>query len=63
MSNLSEDRYQQDTARHWRGAGHFPAQPAYHEARNARGAEPALTWTELNQLPDGASTRRGLTAR
>ncbi|MCX4474068.1 DNA repair protein [Micromonospora sp. NBC_01655] len=65
MPNLPDDRYQQDTERHWRGAGggRFPTQPAYREVRDARHTEPALSWAELNRLPAGVSTRRGLTAR
>ncbi|TDC57671.1 DNA repair protein [Micromonospora sp. KC207] len=60
----SDDRYEQYAERRWRGPqGWFPAQPAYRESRNARGAEPALSWAELNRLPAGVSTRRGLTAR
>jgi hypothetical protein len=64
MPNLPEDRHEQDAERRRRGTrGWFPAQPAYREARNARGAQPALSWAELNRLPAGCSTRRGLTAR
>ncbi|MFI0791350.1 DNA repair protein [Micromonospora rubida] len=65
MPNLPYNRYPQDPERRWREArsGRFPAQPAYCEVRNARRAEPALSWAELNRLPAGVSTRRGLTAR
>ncbi|MGC4805202.1 DNA repair protein [Micromonospora sp. DT233] len=63
MPNLPEHRHQQDTAGRWRAVAHFLAQPAYREARDARRAEPALSWSELDRLPAGASTRRGLTAR
>lgn len=62
MPNQPNDRYQQDTERSWRAveaAGRFPAQPAYREAR----ADSPLSWAELNALPAGASTRRGLNAR
>ncbi|WP_091604339.1 DNA repair protein [Micromonospora mirobrigensis] len=61
MPNQSNDRYQQDTDRAWEvamAAGRFPAQPAYREARS--GDSPS--WAELNALPAGTSTRRGLTA-
>jgi hypothetical protein len=60
MPNQPNDRYQQDTERTWRAteaAGGFPAQPPY------RGARAALSWGELNELPAGVSTRRGLSAR
>lgn len=64
MPKLPEDRHEQDAERRWRGTrGWFPAQPAYREARNVHGVRPALSWAELNRLPAGFSTRRGLTAR
>jgi hypothetical protein len=63
MPKLPQDGYQQDAAGQWGAVGHFPAQPAYREARDARRTEPALSWSELDRLPAGASTRRGLTAR
>ncbi|MCI4064618.1 DNA repair protein [Micromonospora sp. R77] len=62
MPNQPNDRYQQDTERSWRAAeaaGRFPGQPPYRESRRTT----ALSWAELNALPAGASTRRGLTAR
>ncbi|MFC0005721.1 DNA repair protein [Micromonospora siamensis] len=62
MPNQPNDRYQQDTDRAWEAArnaaARFPAQPAYREARS--GDSPS--WAELNALPAGTSTRRGLTA-
>jgi hypothetical protein len=66
MPNQPNDRYQQDTARIWRAAeaaGRFPAQPPYREARTGRGVNVALSWGDLNSLPAGVSSRRGLTAR
>ena len=62
MPNEPNDRYQQDTERSWRAAeaaGRFPAQPRYREART----NAPFSWADLNALPAGASTRRGLTAR
>ncbi|MFC4145658.1 DNA repair protein [Micromonospora mangrovi] len=62
MPQKPNDRYQQDTEQSWRAAGaagRFPAQPPYRESRTTA----TLSWAELNALPAGASTRRGLTAR
>ncbi|PWR08688.1 DNA repair protein [Micromonospora acroterricola] len=59
------DRYQQDPERLWRAAeaaGRFPAQARYHGAR-ATSATEALPWAELNKLPAGRSSRRGLNTR
>ncbi|MFF5171408.1 DNA repair protein [Micromonospora sp. NPDC000089] len=64
MANQPSDRYQQDTARAWRAAeaaGRFPAQPAYRGGRGGRDAD-APSWGELNSLPAGSSSPRGLTA-
>jgi hypothetical protein len=62
--NMRDDRYEQQAEGRWRGARvRFPAQPPYREVRHARRAEPALSWAELDRLPAGASTRRGLNAR
>ncbi|MCM0676718.1 DNA repair protein [Micromonospora phytophila] len=65
MPNQPNDRYEQDTERLWRSpeaAGRFPAQPPYRGSRTTAGAN-ALGWGELNKLPAGASTRRGLNTR
>ncbi|WP_328339383.1 DNA repair protein [Micromonospora sp. NBC_00421] len=64
MPMQPNDRHQQD-ARIWRtaeAAGRFPAQPRYREARCGRGVDTRLSWNELNVLPAGSSSRRGLTA-
>ena len=66
MPNQPNDRYQQDTERAWRvaeAAGRFPAQPPYREARAGRATNAPLSWSDLNSLPAGTSSRRGLTAR
>ncbi|MGW5667975.1 DNA repair protein [Micromonospora sp. NPDC003776] len=62
MPNQPNDRYQQDTERSWQAveaAGRFPGQPRYREART----DAALSWAELNALPAGVGTRRGLNTR
>ncbi|MFG2056635.1 DNA repair protein [Micromonospora sp. NPDC048930] len=62
MPNQPNDRYQQDTEHSWQaveGAGRFPAQSTYREAR----ADASLSWAELNALPAGASTRHNLNTR
>lgn len=62
MPNQPNDRYQQDTERSWQaveGAGRSPAQHRHREAR----ADTPLPWAELNALPAGATTRRGLNTR
>ncbi len=58
MPNHPNDRYQQDLERNWSAVedGRSPAQPRYCESRAAT----PLSWAELNALPAGASTRRGL---
>nr|WP_229399878.1 DNA repair protein [Micromonospora okii] len=64
VMNLRDDRYEQDVEGRWRAAQvRVPAQPPYRQGRHTRRAEPALSWAELNRLPAGASTRRGLNAR
>ncbi len=62
MPNQPNDRYQQDTERAWRAAGDAPLVPAQSRYRESR-ADGALSWAELNALPAGASTRRGLNTR
>lgn len=65
MPMQPNDRYQQDLARLWNpagGAGRSPAQPRYREARCGRGVDARLSWGELDTLPAGTSSRRGLTA-
>ncbi|MFC5924788.1 DNA repair protein [Micromonospora vulcania] len=59
------DRHQQDPERFWRAtdtSGRFPAQPRYRGIRTT-GDPDALPWSELNKLPAGRSTRRGLNTR
>ncbi|MDG4792671.1 hypothetical protein [Micromonospora sp. WMMD1082] len=54
------DRYQQGSERTWGAhltAGQFPAQPP-HRGRRARVG--ALSWSELDRLPAGASARNHL---
>ncbi|MFJ6195533.1 DNA repair protein [Micromonospora sp. NPDC092111] len=66
MPKQPNDRYQQDTAQVWRAAeaaGRFPAQSPYRGARCGRGTNAPLSWGDLNSLPAGVSSRRGLTAR
>lgn len=63
MPNLPDNRYQQQFSRRWRARRRFPAQPPYREVRAARGAEPALSWAELDRLPARAAARRALGAR
>ncbi|MFI9642077.1 DNA repair protein [Micromonospora sp. NPDC051925] len=66
MPKQPNDRYQQDDVRIWgtaETAGRFPTQPRYREARCGRGLDAPLSWAELNTLPAGSSSRRGLTAR
>ncbi|SCG56671.1 hypothetical protein GA0070623_2445 [Micromonospora rifamycinica] len=65
MPRQTNDRYQQDSPPIWGTAettGRFPAQPRYREARCRHGADPLLSWAELDSLPAGCSSRRGLTA-
>ncbi|TDB86702.1 DNA repair protein [Micromonospora fluostatini] len=62
MPNQPNKRHQQETGRLWRppeSTGRFPAQPPY---RDHRGTNTRLSWSELDRLPAGRSTRRGLTA-
>jgi hypothetical protein len=59
MPNQPNDRYQQDAERSWEavsGAAQLPAQPRYREAR----ADTPLSWAQLDALPAGAATLRGL---
>ncbi|MEH0981014.1 DNA repair protein [Micromonospora sp. CPCC 205556] len=66
MPNQPNDRYQQDTERAWQAAAaaeRFPAQPPYREARTGRDTNAALSWSDLNSLPAGSTSRRGLKAR
>ncbi|SCG66785.1 hypothetical protein GA0070560_12412 [Micromonospora halophytica] len=66
MPMQPNDRYQQDSERAWQAAeaaGRFPTQPPYREARTGRGADAVLSWSDLNSLPAGASSRRGLNTR
>ncbi|TDB79405.1 MULTISPECIES: DNA repair protein [unclassified Micromonospora] len=63
MPKQPNDRYQQDSERAWRpaeAAGRFPGQPPYQEARTGHGAQATLSWSDLNSLPAGTSSRRGL---
>ncbi|MEV6815553.1 DNA repair protein [Micromonospora sp. NPDC051296] len=58
MPNQSNDRYQHDIERIWRGrtaAGRFPTQPPYRGHRTEVGTP---SWHELNELPAGTSARR-----
>ncbi len=58
MPIQSNDRYQQDVERTWRGrtaAGRFPAQPPYCGHRTDADM---LSWHELNKLPAGVAARR-----
>ncbi|MEH1102645.1 DNA repair protein [Micromonospora sp. CPCC 205561] len=63
MPILPNDRYHQDPERRWRAteaAGRFPAQSAY---RGRRAGTEALPWSDVNELPAGASSRGGLNTR
>lgn len=63
MPNQPNDRYQQGTERLWQApeaVSLFPAQPPYRGTRPGRGPDAAWSWRELNKLPAGVSTRRGL---
>ncbi|MFV2111655.1 DNA repair protein [Micromonospora sp. LOL_025] len=63
MPNQPNDRYHQDPERLWRAteaAGRFPAQSAY---RGHRAGTGALSWSEVNKQPAGASSRGGLNTR
>ncbi|TDC76456.1 DNA repair protein [Micromonospora sp. KC606] len=66
MPKQPNDRYQQDSERAWRAAeavGRFPGQPRYREARTRHRTKTTLTWGDLNSLPAGTSSRRGLSTR